>query len=161
MTHLFSKNKAKGGNQDEDEVDAQPMTLKEMIEATKGHRVDTRYSTWDCVALESSFTNTWAKTLNKWANLAYKGDWEGLLRMGIKWPDLINSRRLHKRMSAPARPSAGYTALHQAAWHGAPVEIAQALIDLGAHRTPTFTANLTTNQGISGARLGADHQRQK
>jgi len=152
MEHLISKSKSKGSNRDEEEVDAQPKALAEMIEATKECRVkiaSARYH-WDCVVLESLSTDTWVETLNKWADLAYKGDWEGLLRMGVKWanlaykgdseglgiglkwPVLINSRRLQNRIGpggAHARPSAGFTALHQAAWHGAPVEIVQALIN--------------------------------
>ena len=148
MKHLLSKSKAEGGNQDEEEVDTRTMTLEDLIEATKGHtvmKVSSQYQLWDCIALESSSTNHWAKTLNKWADLAYQGDWEGLLSVGLESPVLINSRRLQKRIGVPARPSAGYTALHQAAWHGASAEIVQALVNLGAHRMPIFTAYLTTN----------------
>ena len=75
--------------------------------------------------------------LNDWADLAYKGDWEGLLSTGLTSPGLVNSRRLQKEIGpggVQRRPSAGFTALHQAAWHGAPVEIVQALINLGARR---------------------------
>jgi hypothetical protein len=140
MKHLFTKSKSKGAQKDEEDVDTQPKTLADMIEATKKHKVNidsSRYQSWDCVAVESSSTNSWAMMLNKWADLAYQGDWEELLRMAIETPDLINSRRLQKRIGpgAQGRPPAGYTALHQAAWHGVPVEIVQALINLGAHRT--------------------------
>lgn len=70
--------------------------------------------------------------------------------MGTETPFLINSRRLQKRIGAggaQSRPSAGYTALHQAAWHGARVEVVQALINLGTHRTyPISTIHLITDQ---------------
>ena len=146
MKHLFSKSKSRGEQGDEEDVDTQPKTLAEMIEATKDRKFSSlasaRYQSWDCVALESSPTNSWANSwaemLNNWADLAYQGDWEELLRMGIEKPVLINLRRLQKRIGpggAQGRPPAGYTALHQAAWHGAPVEIVQALINLGARRT--------------------------
>jgi hypothetical protein len=150
---MNSKSKSKGAHQDEEEEEAQPQTLQEIIEATKEWKsksANARYKTWDCMALESSCRDSHVKTLNTWADLAYKGDWEGLLRMGVESPSLINSRRLQKRIGpggAQSRPTAGYTALHQAAWHGAPVEVVQALIDLGAHRTalPILTPRMTTN----------------
>lgn len=137
MKHLFSKSKSKRANKDEEEADTQPKTLAELVEATRVETASSRYQSWDCVALEHLPTTNWAKALNEWADLAYKGDWEGLLRTGLERSTLINSRRLQKQIGpggTQRRPSAGFTALHQAAWHGAPVEIVQALINLGAHR---------------------------
>lgn len=152
MEHLFSKRKPRGAQQNDGDIGVQPKTLADMIEATKEHKdnmTSARDQSWDCVTLESSFTNSWVRMLNKWADLAYQGDWEELLRMVTETPVLINSRRLQKRIGAggaQCRPSAGYTALHQAAWHGAPVEVVQALINLGAHRTyPISTIHLTKN----------------
>ena len=152
MEHLFSKRKSTTAQKDEGEVGLQLKTLEDMIEATKEHKNNTasaRHQTWDCVTLESTFTNSRASVQNKWADLAYQGNWEELLRMAIKTPGLINSRRLQTQItpgSAQGRSPAGYTALHQSAWHGAPVEIVQALINLGAHRTyPISTTHLTTN----------------
>src|SRR5258708_8599230 len=114
MNHPFSKSKAEGGDQDSKEVDAQPMTLTEMIEATKGQkleRVISRYQSWDCVAIESSSTTSWAKTLNDWADLAYKGCWEGLLRMVMGSPGPVTSRRLQTPTGAHTRPSSVYHSL--------------------------------------------------
>ena len=150
MEYLFSKMKFTGAQKDAGDIGFQPKTLADMIEATKQHKNSTASARWDCVAFESTRTNGWDSAQSKWADLAYQGDWEELLRMAIETPGLINSRRLQKRIapgSAQVRSPAGYTALHQAAWHGAPVEIVQALINLGAHRTyPISTTHLTTNQ---------------
>jgi len=138
MKYLLAQRWSGGAQKDEGDADSQPKTLADMTEATKKREVNitsARRQSWDCVTLESSFTNIWASMLNKWADLAYQGDWEGLLRM--ETPVLINSRRLQKQIGsgvAQGRPPGGYTALHQAAWHGAPVEIVQALINLGARR---------------------------
>ena len=140
MEHLFSKRVSRGTQKDEGDLGLQPKTLADMIEATKEYKDNTasaRSQTWDCVVLESTLTNDRVSVQNKLADLAYQGDWEELLRMAIETPRLINSRRLQKKIApggAQGRPPAGYTALHQAAWHGAPVEIVQALINLGAHR---------------------------
>jgi len=152
MKHFFSKMKSRQTQRDEGDVDAQPKTLAGVMEATKEHKVNlarVRNQTWDCVTLDSSYKDSWALTLNTWADLAYQGKWEELLKMGTETPVLINSRRLQKRIGpgAQGRPPGGYTALHQAAWHGAPVEIVQALINLGANRMyPISTIHLTTNQ---------------
>ncbi len=107
----------------EGDVGVQPKTLADMIEATKEHKVNiasARDQSWDCVTLKSSFTNSWARMLKKWADLAYQGNWEELLRMGIQTPVLINSRRLQERIGAggaQGRPSAGYTVIHHSLGH--------------------------------------------
>ena len=140
INHTIFKSKSKRAHQDEENGETQPMTLAEVIEATKEAGVkiaNEGYQIWGCVVFESAFTDGTVKALARWADLAYKGDWEELLRMGLESPGLIDSRRLQKEIGpggAHSRPLAGYTALHQAAWHGAPVEIVQALINLGAHR---------------------------
>jgi hypothetical protein len=153
MKHLFSKKGSKLAQKDEGDVDVQPKKLADVVEATKKYKANTpslRDQSWDCVALESSYKYSWSLMLNTWADLAYEGKWENLLKMGNETPALINSRRLQKRVGpggTQGRPPAGFTALHQAAWHGAPVEIVQALINLGANRTyPISTTHLTTNQ---------------
>jgi hypothetical protein len=53
--------------------------------------------------------------------LAYRGEWDALLRLLERQPESVNT------------PSAkGYTPLHQAAWHGASRPVVGALLSLGA-----------------------------
>ena len=53
-------------------------------------------------------------TIKKQVNsLAFRGDWEALLPLLKKNPNLVNS----------TSESQGYTALHQAAWHGASLTV--------------------------------------
>lgn len=158
MKHLFSKGRSRWAQTDEGGVDSQPKTLVDILEATKEHKANNdraRYKKWACVALESSTTNSWNRMVNKWAPFAHQGNWEELLRMRIETPDLINSRRLQKRIGpggGQGRPPAGFTALHQAAWYGAPVEIVLALINLGANRAyPISITHLTTNHNQVGS----------
>jgi hypothetical protein len=56
------------------------------------------------------------------ANLAYHGQWDRLLSHLHQRPDLVNAASAGK----------GYTALHQAAWHGAGIPVIGALLALGA-----------------------------
>ena len=158
MKHLFSKGRSRWAQTDEGDVDSQTKTLVDILEATKEHKANkdkAQYKKWDCVALESSTTNSWNRMINNWADFAHQGNWEELLRMGIETPDLINSRRLQKRIGPggeQGRPPAGYTALHQAAWYGADVEIVLALINLGANRAyPISSTHLTTNHNQVGS----------
>lgn len=57
--------------------------------------------------------------------LAYKGEWEHLLALLRRQPELVNSASEHK----------GYTPLHQAAWHGAKPAVIGGLLALGANPT--------------------------
>lgn len=57
------------------------------------------------------------------AKLAYAGKWEELLELLTEHPHLINS----------ASENSGYTTLHQAAWHGADVQVIGSLLSLGAN----------------------------
>ena len=56
------------------------------------------------------------------ASLAYQGQWDSVLSLLRQRPDLVNAASAGK----------GYTALHQAAWHGADVPVIGALLALGA-----------------------------
>jgi hypothetical protein len=67
---------------------------------------------------------------------AYMGDWGTLLkvtRFAIRRFANCTRLRPNPDSKTPWRPSS-YTALHQAAWHGAPIEIVQGLIELGSSR---------------------------
>jgi len=84
-----------------------------------------------------------ANSFRRWTNAAYKGNWDALFRIAVRYEQdmgrFANSSRLHPRFDATSGNPfvgklSGYTALHQAAWHGAPVEIVQGLIELGASR---------------------------
>ena len=55
-------------------------------------------------------------------NLAYRGDWNELLRLLEQYPEHINEASYPK----------GYTPLHQAAWHGAELPVIGVLLRLGA-----------------------------
>jgi hypothetical protein len=61
--------------------------------------------------------------------LAYKGEWEGLLALLRRQPDLVNSTSQPK----------GYAPLHQAAWHGASLSVVGELLMLGSD--PTLCTN--------------------
>jgi hypothetical protein len=53
--------------------------------------------------------------------LAYRGEWDELLRHLERQPQLVNAASVK-----------GYTPLHQAAWHGASRQVVRALLALGA-----------------------------
>lgn len=56
--------------------------------------------------------------------LSFHGNWAVLLPLLRSYPDLVN---------APSEPK-GYTALHQAAWHGASLAVVGELLAIGANR---------------------------
>jgi len=109
---------------------------------------------WDCVVHEAVLRRDLVEARSEWTEAAYHFDWEKLFRLALHsvWPyidsptKLINTTRLQRTKSITSgngRPLSGFTALHQAAWHGAPVEVVQGLLDLGAYRT--FTHPFRTN----------------
>lgn len=61
----------------------------------------------------------------KVVELAYKGEWNDLLALLRRQPELVNT----------ASESKGYTPLHQAAWHGAKPVVIGELLALGANPT--------------------------
>jgi hypothetical protein len=101
---------------------------------------------WDCVAHEAVLRKEIVEKRSEWTEAAYYFDWEKLFRLALQDPfihsptNLINTTRLQKTeniTSGDGRPLSGFTALHQAAWYGAPVEVVQGLLNLGAYRTFT------------------------
>ena len=73
------------------------------------------------------------------SELAYSGDWNGLLSIVEARPDLVNFSKQPK----------GYTPLHQAAWHGAPLAVIHRLLVLGADPSITTASKFQTPQEIS------------
>ncbi|PKH03102.1 hypothetical protein CXF72_07910 [Psychromonas sp. MB-3u-54] len=65
--------------------------------------------------------------------LAFQGKWEMLIRMLRERPDYVNVQSRSK----------GYTPLHQAAWHGATLEVIGVLLSLGADCRIKTTDKLT------------------
>jgi len=120
---------------------------------------------WDCVTWEGVQRSDFAKQRSEWTEAAYVGDWEKLFCLATQVPrpyspsDLTNTTRLQRTnniTSGNVRPLSGFTALHQAAWHGAPVEVVQGLLDLGAYRTFTYSAIRSTSHSYS--RMDTDHR---
>ena len=77
----------------------------------------------------------------KVVELAYKGEWEDLLTLLCRQPELVN---------AASEPN-GYTPLHQAAWHGASPSVVGELLALGAN--PSLR---TTNKNQSSRQIAAE-----
>ncbi|MBA1245828.1 ankyrin repeat domain-containing protein [Pseudomonas japonica] len=73
------------------------------------------------------------------SELAYSGDWNGLLSILEVRPELVNISK---------QPN-GYTPLHQAAWHGAPSPVIHRLLVLGADPSITTASKFQTPQEIS------------
>ena len=107
---------------------------------------------------------------------AYNGNWHALLSIAVRpgydfvTRDVANSTRLRPEPDANGqnalewKPS-GYTALHQAAWWGAPIEVVRGLIELGASRAfiiPTlFNIHLIPVFRDSGGIRTTDGKRQR
>lgn len=100
---------------------------------------------WDCVAHETVLRKGIVEKRSEWTEAAYHFDWEKLFGLALQDScptTLINTTRLQRTeniTSGNGRPLSGFTALHQAAWQGAPVEVVQGLLDLGAYSTFTHT----------------------
>lgn len=91
--------------------------------------VDGRIARWDGVTRRSTLRDEVVAHRDRIADAARDGDWPtvfGVLDKYAHWVD-VNSARLEGR--------SGYTPLHQAAWHGTPVETVERLLALGAWRT--------------------------
>ncbi|NNJ11796.1 ankyrin repeat domain-containing protein [Chloroflexales bacterium ZM16-3] len=83
--------------------------------------------TWDGVTTSSAFQEAELSTRNILADAAKIYDWERVLTILGKRQDLVNATRPHGQSH--------YTVLHQAAHGGAPAEVVQQLIAIGAWRT--------------------------
>lgn len=119
---------------------------------------------WDCVAREDVLREEFVEKNFEWTEAAYNGDWEKLFRLALHDPVvysptlLINTTRLQRTESITSghgRPLSGFTALHQAAWHGTRVEVVQGLLDLGAYRKFTHSAIQVPPHSYS--RMDADY----
>lgn len=86
-------------------------------------------ATWDGVLDAQSYSTEWQKTCHAYINAAKAGDWPTIFRL----LDDANKARLVN--SARPGGKAWYTALHHAAYNGAPVEIVERLVGLGAWRS--------------------------
>jgi len=85
------------------------------------------HATWDGVTLRTTYQDWIVERRDQLADAARAGDWPAVLRQLATRDEWVNATRLGG--------ASGYTALHQAAWHGAPVEIVTRLVELGAWRT--------------------------
>jgi len=88
--------------------------------------------TWDGVTLRASLPDWEVEQRDRLADAAREGNWPAVFRILQKRPGWVNSVR-------PGGTS-GSTPLHQAAWHGAGVEVVHRLVALGAWRTLRTTA---------------------
>lgn len=82
---------------------------------------------WDGVTRLESFNDGFAKTRSSLADAAKAYDWKSVFELLSEHRECINSSR-------PGGNS-WYTPVHQAAHSGAPLEVVQRLIKLGAFRT--------------------------
>ncbi|SEJ91039.1 ankyrin repeat domain-containing protein [Paraburkholderia diazotrophica] len=74
------------------------------------------------------------------AALAYKGEWNELLALLRRQPDLVNS----------ASEPKGYAPLHQAAWHGASLTVIGELLSLGANPAQRTRNKMQSPRQIAG-----------
>ena len=88
---------------------------------------------WDGVTLRTACAPQEVAQRDQIAIAARNGDWPQLFA-------LLDTRYVNR---APVGSTDGIAPLHHAAWHGAPVEVVQRLIDLGAWRLLRTTAGQT------------------
>lgn len=82
---------------------------------------------WECVTSKSAYKESHVLERTELADAARDYDWKRMIEILEKDPSLINVTRLEG--------STGYTPLHRCAHGGAPAEIVQKLLNLGAWRT--------------------------
>jgi len=83
------------------------------------------------------------KERNVYADALYRGDWNKVMEILVKeqgdivLADWVNLPRLNKPKAErdPNKQPTGYRALHQAAYHNAPLEIVDALVQMGGYCT--------------------------
>lgn len=83
--------------------------------------------TWDGVTRRESYSAQVLQVRDGLADAARDGDWAEVCDLLGRHPEWINSGRVGG--------ASGYTPLHQAAWLGAPAEVAERLVAMGAWRT--------------------------
>lgn len=89
---------------------------------------------WDGVALRSTYDQSIVAKRDQIADAARDGQWTQLFALLGHGSD-VNRTRIGG--------TEGFAPLHQVAWHGAPVDVARRLIDLGAWRTLRTAAGQT------------------
>ncbi|MFF6995410.1 ankyrin repeat domain-containing protein [Streptomyces sp. NPDC008313] len=82
---------------------------------------------WDGITDREQFSGWYLAERDRFADMARDADWHGLFHALGKHPEWVN-------LSRPGNRS-GFTALHQAAWHGADFPVVSRLIAHGAWRT--------------------------
>jgi hypothetical protein len=82
---------------------------------------------WDGVPDRERFNGWYLDERDRYADMARDADWSGVFQVLGKDPDWVNFPRPGSR--------SGFTALHQAAWHGADFAVVSKLIAHGAWRT--------------------------
>jgi hypothetical protein len=86
---------------------------------------------WSAVGRRDKYRDEIVAALDRVADRARAGDWDGLLAVlqapGDSGPEPVNTPRVGS--------TSGFASLHQAAWHGADRDVVERLLDLGAWRT--------------------------
>ena len=82
---------------------------------------------WDGITRPESVDSEYRKIREQLADAAYARNWETVLHLLGENPTMVNATRLGG--------SSRYTPLHQAAYHGAPIDVVENLLNLGAWRT--------------------------
>ncbi|MEW2405216.1 ankyrin repeat domain-containing protein [Streptomyces griseoviridis] len=86
-----------------------------------------RSAEWDGVTRRSTYKEKVVAERDRLADAARDADWDTVLDILDRERGWVNFGRIEGK--------SGFSPFHQAAWHGAPVEVAQWLIDHGAWRT--------------------------
>lgn len=102
---------------------------------------------WPGVLAPSMLEDSVVAAAHRLADAAKAGDWGTVMSMIVSDSQAVNVNQW--------RPGGGswFTVLHQAAWHGAPIEIVAALTERGALRT------LRDAKGRTAHDIAADHGR--
>ncbi|MGW0610557.1 ankyrin repeat domain-containing protein [Streptomyces sp. NPDC002788] len=82
---------------------------------------------WDGITDRERFNGWYLDERDRYADMARDADWSGVFQVLGKDPGWVNFARPGSR--------SGFTALHQAAWHGADFAVVSRLIAHGAWRT--------------------------
>ncbi|WP_380282147.1 ankyrin repeat domain-containing protein [Kitasatospora purpeofusca] len=82
---------------------------------------------WDGAGERGLYHEEHQAERDRLSDAAHRGDWTGVLAAVEKWASLVNARRVGGR--------SGWAPLHQAAWHDAPIEVVERLLEAGAWRT--------------------------
>lgn len=127
---------SKHGHDEERQKNAQSIIAK--IHSMAPMNPEPRIFNWECGLTDEHMAEGYVAECNKWSEAASQGDWCKVLEIAAEEPDCMeryaNITRYHRSPIDPSHPPSGYTVLHQAASHNAPVEVVKALIELGSFR---------------------------